>query len=189
MTTNQGVAIGHNSQLVYDDCAYEDRLDESVSPMRYRLSEDFMSNPSACLSTFGPRTTNGSPSFGVSSTVPFRPAHAQDLTDIESILTNRNLLLSRCRNGEVNPIDVTKYKLINAKICDEFLDPVSTRLTDPPSNHNGVAINRFYNLQRNAQANVFYDQAANTRLEARDNFRVRLPVLRPDMSLPPTPRC
>lgn len=178
-----GVQIGHNSKLDYDDCAYDDKVSESVSPMKYRLNEEYISPPSACLSTFGPRG-----SFGVSSPDGFlRPAHAQDVTHIESILTNRNLLLSKCRNGEVNPVDVTQYKLINTRICDNFLDPVSTHLTDPPSNHNGVAINRFYNLQRNPQANIYFDQATNTRLEARDNFKSRVHAIKPDLSLPPTP--
>jgi hypothetical protein len=40
----------------------------------------------------------------------------------------------------------------------------------------GAPINRFFDLHRDPQANIFYDYATNTSLEAKDNFVPDLPV-------------
>jgi len=182
---NKGVFIGHSSRLPYDKCAYDDYLSESVSPLLYKLSPHQINNCSACLSVFGPRPLSGARSYGVSSTVGHTTSPAQDLVDVESILSNRNVIASKCKDGKVNDIDVTKFHLQHARICNDFLDPVSTHLTNPPQNYRGLSINRFFNLPKNAQANVFYQFAVNTKLEAKDNYRERVPrLIRYDPALP-----
>ena len=77
----------------------------------------------------------------------------------------------------MNDIDVTQFKLQHARICNDFLDPLATHLTNPPSNYRGMSINRFHDLPKPAQANIFYDFAINTKLEAKDNFREKVPRL------------
>lgn len=174
---NQNIPIGHSSKLIYDPGCYCDKLDESVGPLLYKLNPNQIKNCNACLSTFGPRSSNGPMSYGVSTTVGNKVAPSQQLVDVESILSNRNVLLSKCKDGQVNDIDVTKFKLKNAKICNHFLDPESSLLTLSPKNNRGVSINRFYNLPKNPQANIFWDFSINTRLEARDNFKIKIPKL------------
>jgi len=174
---NQGVNIGHSSRLDYDRCAYNDYLSESVSPLLYRLNPDQINSCNSCLSVFGPRSSSGANSYGVSTTVGHVTAPSQGLVDVESILSNRNVIASKCKDGKVNDINVTKFKLQHARICNDFLDPVSTHLTNPAANYRGMSINRFYNLPKNAQANIFYNFAINTKLEAKDNYRERVPRL------------
>lgn len=192
---NKGVNIGHSSRSMYDKCFYEDKLNESVGPMLYKLNPNQINNCDSCLSVFGPRS--GHNGYGVSSTVVNNiSAPAQQLTDVESILSNRNVVSGRCRRSKVNDIDVNKFKLVHPNTCNNYLDPVSSLLTNPPQNYRGVGINRFYNLIKPAQSNIFYDFAINSQLEAKDNYRERIPNLRVDKSLPneikgtnPPPKC
>jgi hypothetical protein len=176
------VNFGYSSRLPYDGCAYPDKLHESTGPVKYRLDENFVHNCNGCLSTFGPRS--GFMGNGVSTTQGHLPASAQKEVDVESILKNLNVKQSKCKVGKVNHVDVTKFGLKNLPICNKYLDPLSSRLTYPAATYRDMAVNRFYDLPQDAQANIFYDFATNTRLEAKDNFMVQLPRPRTDNSLP-----
>ena len=180
---NQGIFYGHSAKLSYDKCAYADRLQESVSPILYKLDPNQINSCSACLSVMGPR--GGHNSYGDSTTVGHTTAPAQDLVDVESILSNRNVLASKCKDGKVNDIDVTKFQLQHARICNDFLDPLATHLTNPPANYRGMSINRFEDLPTLAQSNIFVPFAVNTSLESKDNYFERLPrIVHFDPSLP-----
>lgn len=178
---NRGVFIGHNSRLEFDAQSYQDRLSESVSPMAYRLNPNQIDNCNRCLNVFMPP---GSQGFGNSLLVNTSPAPAQDLADLESILTNRNVLASKTKASGVNDIDVTKFQLQHARTCNDFLAPSASLLSDPRQNYRGMAINRFYDLDRNIQSVIFFPDQTNTSLEAKDNFQVqfRAPIV--DRSLP-----
>ena len=182
MSNCSSVNFGYSSKLQYDDCYYPDRLAESTGPLAYRLDENYNHNCSGCLSTLGPRS--GFMGNGVSTTVGQPPATAQYITDAESILKNLNVKSSRCKTGKVNDIDVTKFKLKHAPICNKFLDPMASRLTYPAATYRDMAVNRFYNLPTDPQAPIFWDFATNSRLEAKDNFMEELPRPRLDNSLP-----
>ena len=174
---SQGINIGHSSRSLYDKWSFDDFLSESVGPLLYQLNPHRINNCNACLSVFGPRTSSGAMSYGVSTTTGQRTATSQDLVDVESILSNRNVIASKCKDGKVNDIDVTQFKLQHARICNDFLDPLATHLSNPPANYRGMSINRFHDLPKPAQANIFYDFAINTKLEAKDNYRERVPRL------------
>ena len=161
--------IGHSSKLMYDECAYKDRLQERTDPLLYRLNVNRIHNCNQCLSTLGPR-----PSVmgqGVSTTVGHPVATAQYLSDVESILTNRNVPKNKCKNGEMNPLDVTKFNLEHLNTCKGFLDPMSSRLTYPPFTFKETPMNRFYDLPQNPQEPIFYNFAVDTKLESRDNYK------------------
>jgi hypothetical protein len=187
---NGGVFFGSSSKLIYDNQAYKDQLSESVSPLLYKLNPNQINNCSGCLSVFGPRTSTGAYSFGVSTTSPVnRTAIANDLVDVESILSNRNVLASKCKDGKLNPIDITQFQLQHPRTCNSFLDPIASHLTNPAQEYRGAAINRFYDLNKPAQANIFWNFAVNTKLEAIDNFRERIPrIVNHDPTLPRTYR-
>jgi len=181
---NTGINFGASSRLPYDRCAYEDKLSESVSPLLYKLNPNQSNSCNACLSVFGPRGGHNSVGDSTANSINMI-APSQAAVDVESILSNRNVIASRCKDGKVNDIDVNKFRLQHAGICNNFLDPVATHLTNPPQNYRSMAINRFYDLPKNPQKNIFYDWAVNTQLEARDNYRERIPRLATyDPSLP-----
>ena len=164
--------IGYSTRLPYDECAYKDKLKESTGPIEYRLLPDQMYNCNSCLyaSGTGPRAANNGRGYDVSRSIKTKYAASQDLVDVESILSNRNVKLSKCKTGKVNPVDVMKFKLMDEPICNNHLDKESTRLSHPSSNYRDMSINRFYNLVRDPQMNIFWDEAVNSRLEAKDNF-------------------
>lgn len=173
--------IGHSSRSSYDNCAYNDRLAESVGPGAYRLNPMQIANCDACLSTMGPRG-----SYGVSSVVGNSLTPSQDLVDVESVLRNLNTRASKCREGGMNDIDVTRFHQQHARVCNKFLDPISSRLTNPTANFRGTSINRFHYLDRDPQRVIFQPFARNTRLEARDNYRAKIPQYR-DGDVSPKP--
>jgi hypothetical protein len=173
-----GLNIGYSSRLPYDHDAYAAQLDESTQPLMYKLDPTQIDNCRSCLSVFGPRPMAGPHSFGVSTPQGPTTAPSQRLVDVESILQNRNMIASRARGAEVNDIDVSRFHLRNPRICNEFLDPIASHLTNPPANYRGMAINRFYDIHANPQMNLFWDQQINTQLEAKDNYREPIPYVR-----------
>ncbi|CAH6421738.1 Hypothetical protein KVN_LOCUS424 [uncultured virus] len=182
---NHGINYGHSSKLDYDSNSYRDKIHESTEPLLYRLNPIQIKNCNECLSTFGPRTKSGTPSNGVSTSVGNRISTSQDLVDVESILSNRNVVASNSKNSKYNDIDVTKFPLQNNRICNTFLDPIATHLTHPSYNYKEIAINRFVNLPRNPQMNIYYPEYINTSLEAKDNYKTKLPrIARNDPTLP-----
>jgi len=185
---NRGISIGHSSNPMYDECAYNDYLRESVSPMLYKLNPDQNNNCQACLTTFGPRPSMGARSFGVSNFVgDDSDVPSQDLVDTESILSNRNVIASRCKDGKVNDIDVTQFKLRHARVCNDFLSPIDSLQTAPRSNYREIGTNRFLDLPKNPQLNIFYPFDVNTRLEAKDNYNPKIPkVITYDLTRPQT---
>jgi hypothetical protein len=174
--------IGHSSRLGYDSCAYSDRLTESVGPLGYRLDPNWQENCNQCLSTLGPRSSYMGQ--GVSTSVGHPIATSQKLVDVESVLSNRNLKTTKCKRDGVNPINVTKFGVKHMRTCNDYLNPLSSRLTYPAANYRDMAVNRFYNLDRNPQVNIFYDWSVNTKLEAKDNFVVDVPRMWADMATP-----
>lgn len=168
MIYKDNINFGHSSKLIYDKDTYEDMLHESVQPGNYKLSSNYIYNCNQCFTDSGPRAKLMGNS--VSTTVGHPAATSQHLTDIDSILSNRNMKLSRSRQGQVNNIDISKYELHHLPSCNNNLEPMSSKLTLPTQNFRSMAINRFYDLERNPQDVIFWDSATNTTLEAKDNF-------------------
>lgn len=161
--------IGYSSRMPYDAGVYEDRVEESTGQLMYRINDNYNQNCSACLSTLGPRS--GYQGYGVSTAFGHTAPISQNNIDVDSILSNRNVRASHHRRDQVNKVGVSSFKLQNPRVCGDFLNSTSTRLTEPPSIYRGMAINRFENLPQNPQDNIFWDFSRNTTLEAKDNFR------------------
>lgn len=175
--------VGHFSKPRYDKCAYPEDLYESTAPYSYVMSPDRIHNCKGCLTTFGPR--GGFLGAGVSSPTGDVVAASQQNVDVDSVMTNRNVPLSKCKRGKVNPVDITKIKTVNLPECNDYLDGQHSRMTDPTMFYRGAPINRFYDLNKDPQANIFYDWAVNTSLEARDNFVPDLPELYTEVDMVP----
>lgn len=174
---------GHFSNPKYDKCAYPEDLYQSTAPYSYVMNTDRIHNCNGCLTTFGPR--GGYLGAGVSSPTGDVIAASQQNIDVDSITSNRNVTLSKCKRGKVNPIDITKIKTKNVPVCNDYLDGQHSRMTDPAMFYRGVAINRFHDLNKDPQANIFYDWAINTSLEMKDNYIPDMPVPLTEVDLVP----
>lgn len=161
--------IGHSSRLPYDECTYPDKLRESMSPHDYRTSVHQIHNCNRCVSVNGPRSgVNG---HGVSTSLPTKHAPAQELVELDSIMSNRDVKLSKCKRGKVNHTDLSKFTSHSSPECSPKLNMSNTRYTHPSMSYRGTGLNRFYDLIHDPQENIFWDSAASTRLEAKDNFK------------------
>lgn len=164
--------FGHSSRQQYDECFYSERVKEITDPMMYRMNPQQINNCNKCLNKHGPIGGHGVSSMvNENKVVDAR----QQLTDVESILTNRNVLNSKCSKNGVNPVDFKNSTIYHNPTCNDYLDASPTRLVTPVDNFRGMSINRFENLPRDAQSNVFWNFAVNTKLEAKDNYTVKLP--------------
>ncbi|AYV78696.1 MAG: hypothetical protein Edafosvirus25_10 [Edafosvirus sp.] len=89
--------IGSSNRQKYDNCAYQKRLYESTSPLKYQLYEGKFENCGKCLYDKFWR--------------PF------DLVDVESELRNQNRPLSQCDQFKYNP------NCPRSKMCLSTFDP------------------------------------------------------------------
>jgi hypothetical protein len=174
---------GHFSRPQYDKCAYPEDLYESTAPFQYITSTDRIYNCNGCMTGFGPRGSYMG--VGANTVSGNTIAEAQQNIDIDSIMSNRNVPLSRCKRGKVNPINTSRIKTKSQLQCNDYLDAQHTKMSDPAMFYRGVAINRFHDLNRDPQANIFYDWAVNTSLEAKDNFIPDLPDLLTEVDMVP----
>ena len=189
--TNSGFNYGYSSNIRYDPEYIQDDINQSTAPILSILDPNRVKNCNQCLSLNGPRAGHN----GWGNSIPIQNPSitpAQDLVDIDSIMSNRNVKYDKSKKGFVNPIDVFQFNTFNSNVCNKDLDPLSSTLTYPKQLYREMSINRFYDLNINPQVNIYYDWGVNTKLEAKDNYDSPYPfsindLNNPgDLSLPPT---
>ncbi len=172
--TNSGFNYGNSSRLQYDTSYIMDSEEQSTAPLESVLDPNRVKNCNQCLSLNGPRPSLN----GWGDSIPIANpglTPAQQLTDIDSIMSNRNVKASRDKNGGLNPVDLSKFKLYDAATCGKTLDPLSSLLTYPKQLNRETSINRFYDLNINPQKNIYWNWTTNSQLEARDNYKTPYP--------------
>lgn len=169
--------FGYSSRLGYDDKYNEQEVVQSTSPMQYRLDTNQSYNNNQCFNSSGNGARIDYRGNGIS--LPMKTcansSQAPEVVDIESILTNRNMKLSKLSKNGANKIDVTKVKLNNLPECNDYTNSSASRLTNPPQTYREIGINRFVNLVTNPQLPLFWDFAVSSRLEATDNYHGEIP--------------
>ena len=174
---------GHFSRLNYDQCFIKDDTKQSTAPGDYKLYNGQVSNDQSCLSVYGPRTDRTG-----NSSEPVQGANLGDRAEVESALSNRDLAASRCVKGR-SLDDKNKRiatELQKSILCNNFLDPNSTRLNLPLDDFRGLSTikyqvdypitdplnNVFYGHNESSllNQNVNSRDGKSTRLEAKDNY-------------------
>jgi hypothetical protein len=176
--------IGHFSRLSCDSGVYDEKLYDSMNPTKYRMDTNQIRNCGRCLSTIDKRGK-----FGVSTIGELSSSESQDLVDLESVFSNRNVKISKARTGRVNPINpILSKSVVDQNVClssrDSGPDILYTRFSHPAQTYRDSGINRFYDLLHNPQEHIFSDFSANTRLEAKDNYVFTYPKPWLDLSQP-----
>ena len=184
--TNSGFNYGISSKLGYDQSCIKDSIEQSVAPLQSVLDPNRVRNCKQCLNPNGsaPRSSF----MGWGDSLPIENAGiapAQQLSDIDSIMTNRNVKESKDKKGKLNPVNLNEFKLYDSAMCNNFLDPLNSTLTFPKQLYREMSINRFYSLNNNPQKNIYWDGAVNSRLEASDNYDMPYPYsISGDLDLP-----
>ena len=176
---------GYSSRDKYDKCYNNEQIERSVGPLLYKLNPNQINNCNSCLSVFGPRgsaaSNHGGFGYGDSTSAGVNAvAPAQALVDVDSIMSNRNVIASKCNNSQLQHVNLTdqkQFQLQHPRICNSFLDPVATHLTQNASLFREVFTTRFIDLGANPQQNIYWDSQINTSLENRDNYVIRVPNL------------
>lgn len=175
-----GPLIGNFSRNKYDDCYYPDYMKESTDPVSYRINPNYIHNCDRCLDSNGSSPRSTTMGFGVSTVRDVSIAPFNDLVDVDSVCKNLNVKTSKCKRGKINPVNLTEHKFYDNAVCGKNIE--HSRLTYPSSNYRDMSVNRFYNLPLDPQANIFWDNRHNTRLEAKDNWKPKIPTPWKDMT-------
>jgi len=175
--------IGYFGKMLYDKGVEEERILESTTPLKYRVNNNYVFNKNGCF------TNNLRPSYyGIATANPVGnvPALGQQLVDVESILSNRNVKNSMLKKGRVNNFNLNSIPLKKLNDCDtNFMEPSYSRLNMPVAMMRGIPINRFYNLNKNPQEHIFWNFSVNTKLQSKDNATYCIPQLNDrDLTLP-----
>jgi len=183
-----GINYGASSRLRYDERYVNDRTQQSTAPIQSMMDPNRISNCNKCSPSAG---AGMRPSHnGWQDNLPVPNANnspAQQVTDIDSILSNRNVKKTRDKTGGLNPVNVLKYKTYNNTSCGKGLDPVYSSLSFPKQFSRELSINRFYDLNINPQVNIYYNDSVNSRLTAIDNYNYPYPYSITDDKTLPTP--
>jgi hypothetical protein len=153
---------GQHSKLLYDDETYSDYVKTTTRPLDYKINKQWASHTTQCMNELGGNTRAGKKNV-----------------DIESELTNRNVRASKTKRDGINPQNITrKMDYLGAccqQICQDDMNNQQSRLDYPSGTHRELSINRFYKLPNDMQQHIWWDRPINTQLEARDNFKERMP--------------
>lgn len=166
--------IGEFTRPAYDKEAYDFKMARMINEAYYHTDKNYVYNNDQC---FQPLTNIGYIGNGDSIATNNNITPALSLVPLESVLKNLNVKISKDRNGNVNPIDVSKIKLNNKQVCERKLTSQHSRLTEPASIYREMETNRFYDLINDPQANIFVPFAINSRLTATDNYIPQIPQI------------
>ena len=95
-----------SSRLIYDDCAYEQRLKESTNPLRYMLNPQKYENCNKCRYELG---LLGGANVSINS---------GNLVDVESDLSGRTRPLTECSANKYKPTLLTQ--VLNVRMIQVF---------------------------------------------------------------------
>lgn len=172
---NKNINFGYSDNMLYDLDSYYSWKQQTTSPINYVLNTDSRYNKGECMPNVGLNYDymgNGEDTLVGHGIV----AKAQQLVDLDSIFSNRNVKNSKGRRSNINPINpVIDFKNKgDIKQCNKTVKPEYSRLSHPMHNYRELSVNRFYDLGSNPQiGGVIYPFKfyTNTTLEAIDNFK------------------
>lgn len=166
--------IGQFTRTSYDKQAYDFKMARMINESLYHTNKNYVYNEDQC---FQPLTNIGYIGNGDSTATNDNITPALSLVPLDSVLKNLNVKISKDREGNVNPIDVSKIKLNNKPVCTRKLTSQHSRLTNPAGEYRELETNRFYDLLNDPQENIFVPFAVNSRLTATDNYIPQIPKL------------
>ncbi len=172
INSNSNFNYGISSNLRNDTDYVDEQIQQSTAPLQYKMDVNQIKNCNSCFTLNGsslPNLNGGGSMANIPISNPSADVMMQ-LTDIDSIMSNRNVKSSKSKRGKVNDVDIFKFKTYDNKICNKFLDPQSSLLNTPKQLYRELSINRFYDFNQNPQKNIYYNDSMNSQLMAKDNY-------------------
>lgn len=187
-----------SNRLIYDNDAHIEQISRITRPGDYRIFPGQSFNCNRCVATTGPRNNRIKDSSEVD-----QPSSWKRLVNIENVLSNRDTLNSKSMRYQ--SMENKKKRLFSNELdyrasnCNPFLQPEDTRLTRNKQDYRNVYWGRLGNhgypiidpreyvfSGHNTPKNNYIEYSnvrfgRNTRLEARDNYVTRYPVIIEDM--------
>ena len=127
------------TRINYDQCAYDLKLERSVSQGNYRLDGNYAENCSKCY----PYNLPGTSKEVASDVRSDCDTGFGSLADAESLITNRVNPLQKC-NKEKRNDKYKDVKLYHKPLCSKTLEGEDTRFTNPLDNYRGMSLTGFY---------------------------------------------
>lgn len=126
----------HFSRLNYDNCFQDEIVKQSTGPGNYKLYNGQTDNDNACHSLNGSRNNRVKNSSELD-----KGATMADRAEIESVLSNRDLPASRCKENRTMPEKNERLdrELQKSVLCDNFLNYTHTRLENPIDDYRGLS--------------------------------------------------
>lgn len=155
---------GNFTKPLYDKCAYEKKVRESVDPANYRLDPNYSTNCNQCWSPYG---------------MPYDGIVGTSLVDIDSML-----------RGMCPSVTPSFKSDISASSCPKNFDTEYSRISDPNYATRGCVVDqpRLDFPLFDPQCQIFENFHVNTRLQAKDNHvAVWQQPLDQTNTLPPKP--
>jgi hypothetical protein len=90
-------------------------------------------------------------------------------------LININIKRSKLKKGRVNDIDINKFEYKHFPNCKKSMETIQSRMELPAMMYKDVGIDRFYDLPKNPQRNIFWDFSIETRNDAKDKYMPQKP--------------
>lgn len=178
----EGVNYGESTRLSNDiETLKKDSL-SSLGPSLYTQDIQKVVNCDRCLTVDGngPRTSQGSYSYGV-STFSNNPLHPTfESVSVENMLSGRESTSKGLKGGRVTTINMNKYtqKLNHKNICPKILNPITSSLNMPVKSFREMTINRFYDLNLPIElTDSRFSYGRTTRMEAKDNHVEKMPYM------------
>ena len=181
------------TRIQYDNCAYAEKINNSQKPMYYKLYNGQAEQCEPCVSSDGPRNNRVYNNSEITTSKKENQLDRSNMTDVESLLSNRGYPNSRCMTNRTLTEKDTKLKQIptnsNPVECNNFLRPDDTRISNPNDNIRGIYIDRWETPIINPSEWVYEWEHSkgniqigrNTKLAVKDNHKPRMPI-----PLPPT---
>jgi len=123
----------HFGRLTYDQCYIDEETKQSIQPGEYKLYHGQNEHDKTCHSLDGPRNDR------VRNSSENSKANFGERTEMESMLTNRDVPASKCSQNSL--LEDKRKKIARGLkhnvMCDNFLNSQHSRLNEPIDNFRG----------------------------------------------------
>jgi len=168
-----------NTRLIYDKCAFQERIEESKRPLGYIVNTNQYQHNNTCFGVDGPRSTR----LYNSNEIPeFKRV---DQVDIESLLTGRDIKHTKCKKdrtiSEKNK-KMAVFKGKKHKTCNKSRQYTHTRLNQSAQELRSKDFTQYHMdfpiidprnfVYNGTDSKDIFRFGRNTQLDARDSHKV-----------------